>query len=289
MIPISRKAPKTSGDHIDFIPAMPKVNVVYKQIEQALKTDSELPLVLIIEDNMDVTHYLKICLKNKYETIQAANGIEGIEMALEQIPDVIISDVMMPGKDGFEVCEILKTDKRTDHIPIIILTAKASLEDRIKGLSHGADAYLAKPFNKKELFTRLDQLVLLRKKLINKIRDNGFNAMLKKHSKDPKLLFLQKVVKLIHEDIGNSNFDSEYLAKKLLISESQLYRKLKAITEKSTAVFIRSIRLQHAQELLSTTNKTVSEIAYDVGFNDPSWFSRAFKDEFGHPPSTVNK
>jgi len=125
--------------------------------------------------------------------------------------------------------------------------------------------------------------------LIHKIQNDGFNTILKKQTKDPKLHFLQKVIKLIHEDLSNSNFGSEDLAKKLHISESQLYRKIKAITEKSTAVFIRSIRLQYAKELLSSHDKSVSEIAYEVGFNDPSWFSRAFKDEFGFSPSEVSK
>jgi len=129
----------------------------------------------------------------------------------------------MHGKNGYEFCKTLKTDERSDHIPIIILTAKVTTKDRLTGLSHGADAYLAKPFNKEELFTRLDQLVSLRKKLINKIQDVEFNTILKERSKDPKLQFVQKVVKLIHEDISNSNFGSEDLAKKLLISESQLY------------------------------------------------------------------
>ncbi len=135
--------------------------------------------MLIIEDNVDVAHYLKTCLNSKYETMHAINGMTGIEMALENIPDIIISDVMMPGKDGFEVCETLKSDERTDHIPIIILTAKATFEDRLKGLSFGADAYLAKPFIKEELFTRLDQLVSIRKKLINKIQKEGFNTLLR--------------------------------------------------------------------------------------------------------------
>ena len=257
--------------------------------EQTQEVNPENPLVLIIEDNMDVAHYLHTCLANKYETTHAINGIIGIEMALEKIPDIIICDVMMPGKDGFEVCKTLKSDERTDHIPIIILTAKVTTKDRLIGLSHGADAYLAKPFNKDELFTRLDQLVLLRKKLIGKIQKDGFKILSVKNTKDPKIQFLQKVVKLIHEDINNSSFGSNDLGNKLLISESQIYRKIKAITGKSTAVFIRSIRLQYAKELLISTDNTVSEVAYLTGFNDPSWFSRAFKDEFGFSPSSTPK
>lgn len=289
LIPVTRNAPLTSKMEVNTTPTTSRANAPSKLFEKANESNSELPLVLIIEDNMDVAHYLKTCLTNTYQTIHAVNGVEGIEMALEKIPDIIICDVMMPGKDGYEVCETLKTDERSDHIPIIILTAKVTTEDRLKGLSHGADAYLTKPFNKVELFTRLDQLVSLRKKLIDKIENDGFKNIIKKPSKDPKLQFVQKVIKLIHEDISNSNFGSDDLAKKLLISESQLYRKIKAITEKSTAVFIRSIRLQHAKELLSTSNKTVSETAYEVGFNDPSWFSRAFKDEFGCAPSDISK
>lgn len=289
MIPITREALGTTKVNPEVITTFPAINTPSEQATLTRESNSELPLVLIIEDNMDVAHYLKTCLNNTYDTMHAVNGNEGIEMALEKIPDIIICDVMMPGKDGFEVCATLKNDGRSDHIPIIILTAKVTTEDRLTGLSHGADAYLAKPFNKEELFTRLNQLVSLRKKLIDKIQNDGFNTILKKRTEDPKLQFLQKIVKLIHTEISNSNFGSAELAKKLLISESQLYRKIKAITEKSTAVFIRSIRLQFAKELLKRTDKTVSEIAYEVGFNDPSWFSRAFKDEFGVSPSAASK
>jgi len=284
LIPVTRNAPTTKNTGIDNKEHTTILSPSTEDIEVSQKTNSELPLVLIIEDNKDVAHYLKTCLKNKYETIHAIDGIMGIDMAFKTIPDIIITDVMMPGKDGFEVCKTLKADERTDHIPIIILTAKVTIEDRLTGLSHGADAYLSKPFNKEELFIRLDQLVLLRKKLIDKIQKTGFDQFLNKRSKNPKIQFLQKIVTLIHQEIGNSNFESGYLAKKLLLSDSQVYRKIKAITGKSTAVFIRSIRLQYAKELLKNTNKTVSEIAYEVGFNDPSWFSRAFKEEFGYAP-----
>ena len=190
----------------------------------------------------------------------------GIETAFEYIPDIIISDVMMPGKDGFEVCATLKADERTDHIPIVLLTAKVTMEDRLTGLSHGADAYLAKPFNEKELFIRLDQLVLLRKRLIEKIQKDGLKTFLNKQVESPETKFLQKVVQFINDDISNSALGSSDLANKLHLSESQIYRKLKAITDKSTAIFIRSIRLQKAKELIETTDKTISEIAYETGF-----------------------
>ena len=210
-------------------------------------------------------------------------------MAYEKIPDVIICDVMMPGKDGLEVCATLKSDDRTDHIPIIMLTAKATAKDRLAGLAQGADAYLAKPFIKAELLTRLDQLVSSRKKIMQKLENDGFMHILHRRAENPETKFLQQVIKIIHEDVSNSDLGSRQLAYQLHLSESQLYRKLKAITGKSTAIFIRSIRLLKAKELILTTDKSVSEVAFEVGFKDPSWFSRAFKKEFGFAPSAMVK
>ena len=248
-------------------------------------TTSELPLALIIEDNQDVANYLQICLNTKYHTIIAKDGLEGIKKAYQTIPDIIISDVIMPKKDGFEVCAVLKSDPRTDHIPIILLTAKATTQDRLHGLSQGADAYLPKPFNKEELFIRIDMLILVRQKLIEKIQKEGIDQFLNKGPSQPENLFLQKLLNIIHEEMGNSYFGITILAEKLHLSESQMYRKLKALTGKSTAVFIRSVRLQKARALIREGESTISEIAYDVGFNDPSWFSRAYKEEFGCTPS----
>ena len=288
-IPVTNNAVKTIDAKIIVEPPIKKA-IKFTKTEPSITDEaSTLPLALIIEDNEDVAHYLKTCLQGKYHTMHASNGDIGIAMAIENIPDIIISDVMMPGKDGFEVCAILKTDVRTDHIPIVLLTAKVTPEDRLTGLAQGADAYLAKPFNEKELFIRLDQLVLLRKKLIDKIQKDGLNTVLDRRAESPETKFLQKVIQFVNEDISNSAFGSSDLADKLHLSESQIYRKLKAITDKSTAVFIRSIRLQKAKELIETTEKTISEIAYETGFNDPSWFSRAFKEEFGLAPSEFSK
>ncbi|MDE3741327.1 hybrid sensor histidine kinase/response regulator transcription factor [Maribacter polysaccharolyticus] len=288
-IPVTHKAVKTLDTKITVEPPIKKTTNSKNTEPSVSEEASALPSVLIIEDNEDVAHYLKTCLKGKYQTMHAINGDLGIAKAFENIPDIIISDVMMPGKDGFEVCSILKTDERTDHIPIILLTAKVTTDDRLTGLAHGADAYLGKPFNEKELFIRLDQLVLLRKKFIDKIQKDGLNIFLDKKAEGPEIKFLQKVIQSINENMDNSAFGSSDLADKLHLSESQVYRKLKAITDKSTAVFIRSVRLQKAKELIQTTDKTISEIAYESGFNDPSWFSRAFKDEFGFPPSDLSK
>ena len=287
-IPVTRTASiaKVVGPILKPPLAFPESGIEFKA---RVKEDSNLPLLLLIEDNMDLVHYLKTCLEGKYQILHAANGITGIEVACEKIPDIIISDVMMPGKDGFEVCSNLKTDVRTDHIPIILLTAKVSDTDRLTGISHGADAYLSKPFIKAELLTRIDHLLLSRKKLIRKLENDTLSHFLKRRTESPEDKFLQKVFKSIQQEMNSPSFCSASLAQTLQLSESQLYRKLKSITGKSTALFIRSVRLQKAKELIQTTDKTISEISYELGFNDPAWFSRVFKEEFGFSPSDISK
>ena len=286
-VPVSNKAP--CGPLVEQREQNYRISTFLAKSTPGLNVHADLPLLLIIEDNEDVAYYLKTCLNGKYETLHARNGVTGVEMAFEKIPDIIICDIMMPGKNGFEVCINLKSDERTDHIPLIMLTAKATVQDRLAGLSQGADAYLTKPFVKEELFTRLDQLILLRKKMIHKFQNNGFSQLLKNRVDNPEEKFLQKVIGIIHQEITDSAFGAAKLALELSLSESQVYRKLKAITGKSTALFIRSIRLQKGKELLLTTDRTISEVSYDVGFNDPSWFSRTFKQEFGISPSEICK
>ena len=288
-LPVNRNAQKVS----EVYPAVQMQSTVLqnemKYPEPPSVNNDDLPVVLIVEDNADVAHYLKSCLSGRYQTLHAGDGISGIKMAFEKIPDIVICDVMMPGKSGFEVCSTLKSDERTDHIPIILLTAKATQEDRLAGLNYGADAYLTKPFVKAELFTRLDQLVQLRKKMLQKFENDGFANILAKRTANPETKFLQNVIRIIHDDMSNDFFGSKHLSHSLQLSESQLYRKLKAVTGKSTAVFIRSVRLQKAKELILTSEKTIAEVAYEVGFNDPSWFSRAFREEFGFAPNETRK
>ncbi|WP_169513389.1 hybrid sensor histidine kinase/response regulator transcription factor [Flexithrix dorotheae] len=252
--------------------------------------NDRLPLALLIDDNLDIIQYLKSCLYSRYQVISANNGIAGIELALKTLPDIIICDVMMPGKNGFEVCETLKSHEITDHIPIIMLTAKAADKDRITGFSYGADAYLLKPFLKEELVARIEQLIISRQKLLRKFENEGYRELLDNKPENPEAIFLRKVVSLINENIREQDFGPNQLAASLFLSDSQLYRKIKSITGKSVAIFMRSIRLQQGRDILRTSpDRTVSEVAYDVGFNDPSWFSKAFKEEFGIAPSKVTK
>lgn len=264
--PINKLDPKTTNNIID--------------------ATSNMPITLVVEDNQDVASYINLCLQNSYQILNAVDGEEGINMAMEHTPDIIISDIMMPKKSGFELCETLKKDVKTNHIPIILLTAKASQKDKISGLSIGADAYLTKPFNKEELLIRINQLIELRKTLQHKYKiDANFLLEPKKSTENVNDLFINNVIKTINKNMEDSNFNAFYLARALHLSESQLYRKLKALTNTSTAIYIRKIRLLKAKKLLQTTVLSVSEIAYITGFNDPSWFSKAFKEEFGFSPS----
>ncbi len=245
-----------------------------------------MPLALVVEDNSDVMEYLTSCLKGQYQMAFAENGTQGVEKALELVPDIVISDVMMPGKDGFALCAELKEDLRTSHIPIILLTAKADMDSRIKGLRKGADAYIVKPFNREELFARLDQLISIRKRLQERYQQRvlSINIQQSEARYQREDAFILQIQKVILEELDDETFDTERLCRSMGMSVSQLYRKLKALTGSSMAIYIRSIRLVKALELLRQTDKSVSEIAYEVGFKDAAYFSRCFREEFGKSP-----
>jgi signal transduction histidine kinase/DNA-binding response OmpR family regulator len=243
------------------------------------------PSLLIVEDNPDVQQFLAACLEDHYLLEIANNGQEGMDKATEQVPDLIVSDVMMPKKDGYELTHFLKNDERTDHIPIVLLTAKADVDSRISGLEKGADAYLAKPFDKRELLVRLEKLLELRKKLQARYAQVSDTSEVS----DTLNPFLQKFYSLVEKELSNPDLDMNQLCRSLGMSRSQVFRKLKALTGKSASHFIRSIRLQQAKKLLATSDLTVSEIAYEVGFTSPSYFSTAFMEEFGTAPSATRK
>ena len=259
-------------------------------LQSSSSKSDEAPLLLLVEDNPDVVRYVHSLLVDDYNIIIAQNGQEGIDKAIEIIPDIIISDVMMPIKDGFEVCATLKQDERTSHIPIILLTAKATQEDKIEGLEYGADAYLVKPFNKEELFIRLKKLIELRQKLQAQYAKFDPEAQVKAPKPRPiEDAFILKLKGIVEENLDNPELSIADLCRAALLSHTQVYRKLKALTGKTPSQFIRSIRLQKARVMLEDSTLTISEIAYDVGFNDPNYFSRTFLQEFGHPPSALRK
>lgn len=245
--------------------------------------------ILIVEDNSGVVQYLRSILADDYQVGVAVNGLEGIDKALETIPDLIISDVMMPQKDGFELCQTLKKDFRTSHIPIILLTAKADLESKLAGLEYGADAYMTKPFNSRELRTRVRKLIELRDALREKYRAMSEPVSQALAITGPDDEFFTNLRNAIAVHSGDENFHVVHLCKKLGISRVQLFRKLKALTGNSASQFVRSYRLNKAKVLLTDTDLNISEIAFEVGFKDPAYFTRAFTREFGIAPSAFRK
>lgn len=251
--------------------------------------DESLPMALLIEDNEDVLSYLELCLQGKYRIQKARNGLQGIQLAIEMIPDIIVSDVMMPEKDGYEVVERLKKDERTSHIPIILLTAKADLDSRLEGLERGADAYLSKPFEKKELEVRLRKLIELRQKMTVRylaISPEGTPSTPAEIQEDA---FLKKLRSIVDANLESEEFGIGELCKELAVSRTQLHRKLKALTNKSTSQVIRAIRMQEAKKLLLNPDLNISEIGYAVGYSNPSHFTQEFTKEFGEAPSFFRK
>ena len=246
--------------------------------------DTEIPLVLVIEDNPDVASYIGKSLKSSYRVDFAADGAEGIDKALDLVPDIVISDVMMPKKDGFEVCDTLKKDERTSHVPIIMLTAKADMQSKIAGLERGADAYMSKPFNRDELTVRIRKLLETREMLQKRyssgqLIDEGQEGAVIEDA------FIRRLTDVVLEHLDDADFGSVHLARAMTLSRSQLHNKIKALTGRSTAIYVRYIRLLEARKLLKDPELNVSEVAYDVGFKDPAYFTRCFKEEFGMAPT----
>jgi len=243
------------------------------------------PMVLVIEDNDEVRTFIANELRHYYRVIEASDGKEGLFLAFKKIPDLIISDVMMPDKDGIELCETLKKDEKTSHIPIILLTAKSEEADKIKGLEVGADDYILKPFAVKQLLIRIEKLIELRRNL--RVRYSGKTQIAPNEialtSTDEK--FLNKIQKIVDEDLADSNFTVDEFCKKLGMSRMQLHRKLTALTGLSTTAFIRDQRLRLALQRLEKSGESISEIAYAVGFSSPSYFIKCFRETYQMTPS----
>ena len=282
-LPVTRTAPFTDTPDQISLPNIKKESQEF--LAENNHSDDDLPIVLIVEDNADVAGYIESCLQGSYQTYKASNGKKGIDAALEHMPDVVISDVMMPELGGFELCNILKTDLRTSHIPVILLTAKADMDSKITGLSAGADAYLVKPFNKTELLVRLEAAIALREKL----RLRYSTLTIPETPADDQMTredeFIQRVQQTIQDHLDESEFSTGSLAEECSMSERQLQLKVKALTGKTPVLLMRTMRLQKASSLLLNPDLRVSEIAYDVGFTDPAYFSRVFTSEFGVSPS----
>lgn len=259
------------------------------KIEITGQDEDEREIVLVVEDNEDVRTLIGNSLQSDFRIIEAVDGADGIDAAIKWIPDLIISDIMMPGIDGIELCQRLKNDERTSHIPIVMLTAKAGDEDQYKGLSSGADAYVTKPFKMKLLKTRVAKLVESRKLL----RDRYSQEVILKPKDiaitDVDEQFLGRVQDVMDKNLTQSQFNAQKFSEAVGMSRMQLHRKLKALTGLSATEFVRSQRLKLAAGLLQSSSANVSDIGYQVGFNDPSYFTRCFKEAYGCSPKEYSQ
>ena len=242
-------------------------------------------IILIIEDNQDVRNYIRESIGEQYDVEMAKDGEEGVKKAFELIPDLIISDVMMPFKDGYEVCKILKKDIRTSHIPVILLTAKASDESIVEGLDKGADDYIIKPFNTDILLARIKNLIELRRQLQLRIQRQKMLLPQEIEVSSMDEIFLKELQDLVEKNLADPEFDIELMSKKLLMSRSSLYRKITALTGESPKQFVQSYRLKRGAQLLKANFGNVTEVAFEVGFSSTAYFTKCFKEKFHTLPS----
>lgn len=252
--------------------------------QEIIRTESDASeIVLVIEDNAEVRNFIVESLRGHYKVLSAVDGDEGVAMAFEHVPDLIISDVMMPGKSGFDVSRTLKKDERTSHIPVILLTAKAGFENKMEGLETGADDFIPKPFSTRELLTRIRNLIVTRKKL----REKYLNYALSGDSASETIedAFLVKLREAIEARLDDTEFSVEDLCREVGMSRTHLHRKLKALTNQSASQFIRILKLQHGQRLLRQGKYNVSEVADKVGFASLAYFSFSYASHFGYSPS----
>jgi signal transduction histidine kinase/DNA-binding response OmpR family regulator/ABC-type xylose transport system substrate-binding protein len=260
-----------------------------------IKVDEGTPTVLVIDDNSDIRTLVQGLFADKYAVIQASNGSQGIKLASKYIPDLIICDVMMPGIDGMETCRRLKNEITTSHIPVLMLTACSLDEQRVEGYDSGADGYLSKPFNSKVLLARCESLIENRKRV--KSSTTSDVAVIRHTSSDEKKPvvkdidseFYNQFVEILEAKMSDPELSVEDLAAEMGLSRVQFYRKLKSLTNYSPAELLRNARLKRADTLLKTTERTVSEISYDVGFSSPSYFTKCYRDYYGELPTAVQK
>lgn len=255
----------------------------------------ELPSVLVVDDNADVRNYLRMILRERYYVMEATDGRSGLTIALENVPDIIVSDVMMPVMDGLQFCNRLKTNTATSHIPVILLTARNLNEQRIEGYENGADAYITKPFNSELLKSRIENLLKSRSQLKTLFTQQETSAAesvtLSRNSKTVTEVtsrdreFLENLRNAIQENMSNQKLKVEDLSDMLGLSRVQIYRKIKAITGLTTVELLRTARLERSKALLLTTDKTIAQVAYSVGFSTPSYFTNCFKEKYGMYPT----
>ena len=259
------------------------------KVQRLVSENTNRPTVLVIDDNTDIRQYERTLLQDEYVVLEAADGKEGLAVALKEVPDLVICDVMMPVMDGLELTEQLKTNTATSHIPVIMLTAKNLEEHRAEGYEHGADSYITKPFHSKVLLARIENLLRQRQLLKNLYQGTkeAEKEISEAHQEDRDKQFLKQLQAIIQKNISDSEFGVEDMGQQIGLSRVQLYRKVKAMTGSSVVDLLRKARLAKARRLLETRSMSVSEVAYEVGFSAPSYFTKCFKEEYGMLPGDV--
>lgn len=273
------------------------VNAELDRLEEVDRTTAgtELPLLLVIDDNDDIRRMIGELLKDEYNIVTAPDGRNGVRLAAKYVPDLIICDVMMPVMDGLECCRIIKDEVSTSHIPVLMLTACSMDEQRARGYDSGADGYLSKPFNSAVLKSRCRNLIENRKRIKNLWSSNGGGDVTAKERNASVLVndvdseFYSKVLDIMKKEMGNPDLNVDTLASMMGLGRSQFYRKIKALTNYSPVELLRNLRLKQAREMLTTTEKTIGEIAYEVGFSSPAYFTRCYREAFDETPTELRE
>lgn len=264
-----------------------RVDSLLREDEAENLNDPSKPSVLVIDDNADIRAYVHTLLNSEYSIIEAADGTEGIRKAMKYVPDVIISDVMMPGIDGIECCRRLKGELQTCHIPVILLTACSLDEQRIQGYAGGADSYISKPFSSQLLLTRIRNLIESRQRMKQFFGDR--QTLAKEDICDMDKDFVERFKSLIEVKMGDSELNVEDLGKEMGLSRVQLYRKIKSLTNYAPNELLRMARLKKEASLLASSDMTIAEVGYEVGFTSPSYFAKCYKEQFGESPTEFLK
>lgn len=259
------------------------------KVQLLVSENTNRPTVLVVDDNTDIRQYERTLLQDEYIVLEAADGKEGLSVAIKEVPDLVICDVMMPVMDGLEFTKQLKTNTATSHIPVIMLTAKNLEEHRAEGYEHGADSYITKPFHSKVLLARIENLLRQRQLLKNLYQGTkeAEKEISEAHLEDRDKQFLKQLQAIIQKNLSDSEFGVEDMGQQIGLSRVQLYRKVKAMTGSSVVDLLRKARLAKARRLLETRSMSVSEVAYEVGFSAPSYFTKCFKEEYGMLPGDV--
>lgn len=260
---------------------------VYPIVDTQTK-EGEHPVVLVVEDNNEMRPFIRSILSEEFEVITAQNGEEGLQLAMEQVPDIIVSDVNMPKMDGFEMLKLIRAEEVISHVPVIFLTARDSEVDRLKGLKEGAESYLTKPFNNDELLLVVKNMLQHRDRLFEFFKNQ---VVIEKVSEARPLSreqsFLLRIQNIIDRNLDDPLFSVETLSQELFMSRTQVHRKLKALTSTSTSIYVRNYKLEKAKRMILDSEDSITEIAYKHGFSSPAYFSKCFNEFFGQSPSTL--